>query len=82
MIDLMKIRMFPKKHIRNMMELEAADTALMGRLLFRAQELAKSLGCEKNGARFVFNCKSHGGQTVYHLHCHVLGGRFLHWPPG
>ena len=72
----------PKKHISNIMELEAADTALLGRLLFKAQELAKSNGCEENGARFVINCKSQGGQTVDHLHCHVLGGRFMIWPPG
>ena len=72
----------PKKHIRNIMELDASETALLGRLLFKAQELAKSLGCEEKGARFVINCKSQGGQTVDHLHCHVLGGRYLLWPPG
>ena len=72
----------PKKHIRNIMELDAGDTDLMGRLLFRAQELAKNNGCEEKGARFVINCKSNGGQTVDHLHCHVLGGRFMQWPPG
>jgi histidine triad (HIT) family protein len=72
----------PKKHIRSIMELDAPDTALLGRLLFRAQELAKSLDCGERGARFVINCKSHGGQTVDHLHIHALGGRFLSWPPG
>ena len=72
----------PKKHIRNIMELEAGDSGLAGRLLFKAQELAKSSGCEEKGARFVINCKSHGGQTVDHLHLHVLGGRPLKWPPG
>jgi histidine triad (HIT) family protein len=70
----------PKKHIRNIMELE--DSSLPGKLLFKAQQLAKENGCEEKGARFVINCKSHGGQTVDHLHCHVLGGRFLSWPPG
>ena len=78
----------PKKHIPNIMELDADDTALLGRLFFKAQELAKEPGlaspegCAEKGARFVINCKSHGGQTVDHLHCHVLGGRFLKWPPG
>jgi histidine triad (HIT) family protein len=72
----------PKKHIQNIMETEAADTALLGRLLFKAQELAAANGCAEKGARFVINCKSHGGQTVDHLHCHVLGGRPLDWPPG
>jgi len=72
----------PKKHIRNIMELDAADAALLGRLLFKAQELAQSNGCAEKGARFAINCKSDGGQTVDHLHCHVLGGRLMRWPPG
>ena len=72
----------PKKHIKNIMELEAVDAAMLGRLLFKAQELAGENGCSEKGARFVINCKSHGGQTVDHLHCHILGGRFLSWPPG
>ena len=76
------ILLIPKKHIENIMEADAADSALLGRLLFRAQELAKSSGCAEKGARFVINCKSHGGQTVDHMHCHILGGRFMIWPPG
>ena len=76
------ILVIPKKHIRNIMEAEAEDTGLLGRLLFKAQEIAKSNGCEEKGGRFVINCKSHGGQTVDHLHLHVLGGRSLRWPPG
>ena len=72
----------PKKHIGNLMELEAADAALAGRLFFKAQELAKQEGCEKKGGRFVVNVKKDGGQTVDHLHIHFLGGRPLGWPPG
>ena len=72
----------PKKHICNIMETEEEDSLLLGRLLFLAQKLAKENGCAEKGARFVINCKSHGGQTVDHIHCHVLGGRFLSWPPG
>jgi histidine triad (HIT) family protein len=72
----------PKKHIRNMMELESADCGLLGDLLFKAQELAAEQGCAEKGARFVINCKDNGGQTVDHLHIHVLGGRFMTWPPG
>jgi len=72
----------PKRHIRSIMELDAADTDLLGRLFFKAQELAQGNGCGEKGARFVVNCKTHGGQTVDHLHCHVLGGRYLLWPPG
>ena len=70
----------PKKHIPSIMETD--DSGFLGRLLFRAEELAKSNGCSEKGARFVINCKSHGGQTVDHLHIHVLGGRYMAWPPG
>jgi histidine triad (HIT) family protein len=72
----------PKKHIRNIMELEKDDTALLGRLLFKARELAVEQGCGEKGARFVINCKDNGGQTVDHLHVHVMGGRLMAWPPG
>jgi histidine triad (HIT) family protein len=72
----------PKKHIRNIMEIEPGDAALTGKLLNKARELAAELGCAEKGARFVINCKSDGGQTVDHLHVHVLGGRALGWPPG
>jgi histidine triad (HIT) family protein len=72
----------PKKHIANLMELEASDSALVGSLLYKAQEIARELGCGEKGARFVFNCKSDGGQTVNHVHLHVLGGRAMDWPPG
>ncbi len=72
----------PKKHIANLMELESGDSDLVGRLIFMAQELARELGCGEKGARFVFNCKSDGGQTVDHVHLHVLGGRAMDWPPG
>jgi histidine triad (HIT) family protein len=74
--------LIPKKHIQNLMELEGEDIPLAGRLLHKAQELARELGCAEQGARFVINCKTHGGQTVDHLHIHILGGRFLSWPPG
>jgi histidine triad (HIT) family protein len=72
----------PKRHIPSVMALEKDDSALMGRLIYKAQELAVELGCAEKGARFVINCKSDGGQSVDHIHCHVLGGRALAWPPG
>jgi histidine triad (HIT) family protein len=72
----------PKRHISSIMETVPADAALLGRLLFKAQELAVGEGCGEKGARFVINCKTDGGQTVDHLHLHVLGGRALQWPPG
>ena len=72
----------PKKHIKSLLELEAEDYALAGRLLGKAAELAKELGCAERGARFVTNAGPDACQTVGHLHLHVLGGRKLGWPPG
>jgi histidine triad (HIT) family protein len=72
----------PKKHVPNIMEAGDDGAALLGQLLDKAQKLAVEQGCAEKGARFVINCKSDGGQTVDHLHVHVLGGRPLAWPPG
>jgi len=72
----------PKRHIASIMEFGADDAQLAGRMVFKAQELARTLGCSDKGARFVFNCKTDGGQTVDHVHLHVLGGRRMAWPPG
>jgi histidine triad (HIT) family protein len=72
----------PKKHIESLLDAGASDAALLGKLLSRAASLAKERGCGERGARFVINCKEDGGQTVGHLHVHVLGGRPLGWPPG
>ncbi|MDR1654371.1 MAG: histidine triad nucleotide-binding protein [Treponema sp.] len=74
--------LIPKRHITSIMETGDGDALLIGRLLVKAQELAKEAGCGEKGARFVINCKEDGGQTVGHLHIHVLGGRPLAWPPG
>jgi histidine triad (HIT) family protein len=74
--------LIPKKHISNVMEISESDSTLIGKIFYKAQQLAKKLGCEEKGARFVMNCKSDGGQTVDHIHLHVLGGRQLDWPPG
>ena len=72
----------PKRHISNIMESTQEDIPILGTLLYKAQELAASMGLNESGARFVVNCKADGGQTIDHLHIHVLGGRFLSWPPG
>ena len=72
----------PKKHIPNIMDAKPEDIALLGKMLHKAQELLAKQGCAEKGGRFVINCKSHGLQTVYHIHIHVLGGRKLRWPPG
>jgi len=76
------ILLIPKKHIKSLLDLDPEDTVLAGRLLYKAQELAKEMGCGEKGARFIINAKKHGGQTVDHLHIHILGGRFMRWPPG
>ena len=72
----------PRKHIARVTEVGSDDEALMGRLLLRASDIAKAEGIEDSGCRFVINCNEDGGQTVFHLHLHVLGGRALSWPPG
>ena len=71
----------PKKPIRTLNDLTEEDKPLMGHVLFTAQRLAKELGCE-DGFRVVMNCNEQGGQTVYHIHMHVLGQRQMNWPPG
>jgi histidine triad (HIT) family protein len=71
----------PKKPVRTLNDLTEDDKTLAGHILFTAQRLAKELGCE-DGFRVVMNCNELGGQTVYHIHMHVLGQRQMHWPPG
>ncbi|MHC8307635.1 histidine triad nucleotide-binding protein [Pseudomonas sp. PB3P13] len=71
----------PKKHIGTLNDLTEDDKALAGHILFTAQRLALEQGCEK-GFRLVMNCNEEGGQTVYHIHMHVLGQRQMNWPPG
>lgn len=72
----------PKKHIPHVMLLEEDEALLMGKMLFQGQKIAKELGLESSGARFVFNCKEDASQSVWHIHLHVLGGRKFDWPPG
>jgi histidine triad (HIT) family protein len=72
----------PKKHVPTLMDATGEDAALLGKLLYKAQELLAARGCAEKGGRFVINCKEDGLQTVPHLHIHVLGGRPLLWPPG
>jgi len=74
------ILVIPKKHLATLNDLE--DTELAGRLLQTAVKLAAQEGLSDDGYRTVFNCNKKGGQEVYHLHLHLLGGRQMHWPPG
>ena len=76
------VRLIPKKHLANIDALEDTDAALAGHLLLTARRVARDLGIAGDGFRLVANTNRHGGQTVYHLHFHLLGGRHLGWPPG
>ena len=75
------ILIVPRRHIASTAEAEAADSALLGRLLWAAAEIARDKGLSK-GYRLVINTGEDGGQTVGHLHLHLLGQRSMHWPPG
>jgi len=72
----------PRKPIRSLNEAEPDDAELLGQLLLTAAKVAKQEGIADDGYRTVINCNAGGGQTVYHLHLHVIGGRPLQWPPG
>lgn len=72
----------PKKHLTDVKSAAAEDEALMGKLLLRANEIAAAQGLADEGFRYIINTGSNGGQTVFHLHLHILGGRQLGWPPG
>lgn len=72
----------PRRHISTLNDLDPQDAELTGKLLLTAQKLARKLGFAEEGYRVVMNCNGHGGQTVFHIHLHLLGGRPLHWPPG
>jgi histidine triad (HIT) family protein len=75
------VLVIPKKPIPSLADLTAADEAIVGHLVFVATELAAKLGLD-GGYRLVVNCGRDGGQSVDHLHVHLLGGRQLSWPPG
>lgn len=75
------ILVIPKKHIASMAEAGSKDHALLGHLMLKAAEIAREQGLSK-GYRLVVSTGPEGGQTVGHLHLHILGGRPMHWPPG
>jgi len=72
----------PKKEIVTLNDLELDDQEIIGKMFLTAKKLAVKLNIDKTGYRTVFNCNEHGGQTVFHIHLHLLGGRKLVWPPG
>jgi histidine triad (HIT) family protein len=76
------ILVIPKKPIRNIACASEEDEAILGRLMLTAAEIARREGLADSGYRVVTNIGGDGGQTVFHLHLHILGGRKLEWPPG
>jgi histidine triad (HIT) family protein len=72
----------PKKHIPDIHSMTAADEALVGHLFLVAQRIADQGGLDKNGYRMVINNGAGAGQTVFHIHLHLLSGRRFGWPPG
>lgn len=81
------ILVIPRRHVRDLLELSTATAdataePLLGRLLRVAGDVATAAGLSADGFRVVINTGAHGGQSVFHLHLHVLGGRPLGWPPG
>lgn len=72
----------PKRHISTINELSETDDALVGHMIRVAGVIAREEGVAEDGYRTVMNCNRDGGQTVFHLHLHVLGGRAMTWPPG
>jgi histidine triad (HIT) family protein len=72
----------PKVHIGSINELEEANIELIGHIFMVSKKLSKELGIAESGYRVVTNCGRDGGQSVHHIHFHMLGGRSLNWPPG
>jgi histidine triad (HIT) family protein len=76
------ILLVPKKEIKSLAEATENDAPLLGHLLIKAGEIARDQGFSDSGYRVVINTNKEGGQAVYHIHLHILGGRQMEWPPG
>jgi histidine triad (HIT) family protein len=74
------ILIVPKEHISTLDDIDEKNSHLMGKMTIAASKLARDLNLD--GYRLVFNCNEIAGQSVFHIHCHLLGGRPMHWPPG
>ncbi len=72
----------PRQHYATLNEVPASESALLGEMMSTATQLARDLGVADSGYRVVMNCNQDGGQSVYHIHLHLLAGRQLGWPPG
>ncbi len=76
------VLVIPRQHIATINDVAAEDEATIGRLFSAARQIADREGFAEQGYRTVINCNEAGGQTVFHVHLHLLGGRMMHWPPG
>ncbi len=76
------VLVIPRRHIATLLDVPDEGGAILGKLQSAAIEIARQLGLDKSGFRLVTNCLEDGGQSVFHLHLHLLGGRRLAWPPG
>jgi len=76
------VLVIPKEHIATLNDLDESHAAVLGKMYLAVKQIAKQEGVAEGGYRTVMNCNRDGGQTVYHIHLHMLGGRGMQWPPG
>jgi len=76
------ILIIPKQHIATLNDLSSSDGELISHMVLTATKLAEEQGLAQDGYRLVWNCNEQGGQEVFHIHLHLMGGRVMHWPPG
>jgi histidine triad (HIT) family protein len=76
------VLVIPKRHISTLNDLQPEDGVLMGKLYLAAAKVAEQEGIAESGYRTLVNCNAEAGQTVFHIHLHLLGGRRMNWPPG
>jgi histidine triad (HIT) family protein len=72
----------PRQHIATVNDVKPDDCQILGHMIQSAAKIAKELDIAENGYRLLMNCNAQGGQTVFHIHLHLIGGRTMHWPPG
>ena len=76
------VLVIPRKHIPTNLAIQEDDNLLVGHMFQVANRIVEERGIHERGFRLVMNCNAEAGQTVFHIHLHILGGRFMHWPPG
>lgn len=76
------VLLIPKREIPRMSDVVESDKEVLGHLMVKAPEIAKDLGIQESGYRLVVNTNDDAGQSVFHIHIHILGGRKMNWPPG